>query len=219
MGVWNSHTSLGNILGALVAGAFANSNWGMAFVLPGILTAAVGCLLYLFLLPDPSVVGLTIPRSNRNTNSPTSSSSPSSFSLPKTLPKSASASRLTDLTDASDSDSSCLLNQESQGKAIGFCGALRIPGVVEFSLCLFFAKLVSYTFLFWLPNYISTNSGLDARSSATLSTFFDVGGIMGGIIAGLVSDHSGMAASTCGLMLVLAIPVMCLYQVMAGAWC
>ena len=28
-------------------------------------------------------------------------------------------------------------------------------GVIEFSLCLFFAKLVSYTFLFWLPTYIN----------------------------------------------------------------
>lgn len=28
-------------------------------------------------------------------------------------------------------------------------------GVVEFSLCLLFAKLVSYTFLYWLPLYIA----------------------------------------------------------------
>lgn len=28
-------------------------------------------------------------------------------------------------------------------------------GVIEFSLCLLFAKLVSYTFLYWLPLYIS----------------------------------------------------------------
>lgn len=55
-------------------------------------------------------------------------------------------------------------------EAISFLGALSIPGVVEFSLrwseklsdhfwsihsfSLFFAKLVSYTFLYWLPNYI-----------------------------------------------------------------
>ena len=213
MGVWNSHTSLGNILGALVAGAFANSNWGMAFILPGILTAAVGCMLFLFLLPDPSVVGLPVPRSNRNIQSPLSS--PSSYSLPK----STSTSRLTDLTDASDSDSSCLVHHDQgQGGAIGFCGALRIPGVVEFSLCLFFAKLVSYTFLFWLPNYISSTSGLDARSSATLSTFFDVGGIVGGVIAGVISDHSGMSATTCAVMLVTAIPTLLIYQA-SLVWC
>lgn len=32
------------------------------------------------------------------------------------------------------------------------CSALQ--GVIEFSLCLLFAKLVSYTFLYWLPLYI-----------------------------------------------------------------
>lgn len=37
-------------------------------------------------------------------------------------------------------------------------GALKIPGVIEFSLCLFFSKLVNYTFLFWLPLYIKNTS-------------------------------------------------------------
>ena len=32
---------------------------------------------------------------------------------------------------------------------------LSVQGVIEFSLCLLFAKLVSYTFLFWLPLYIT----------------------------------------------------------------
>ena len=59
--------------------------------------------------------------------------------------------------------------------AIGFVGALRIPGVIEFSMCLFFAKLVSYTFLYWLPNYISSKSHVDAEESAILSTVFDWG--------------------------------------------
>lgn len=30
-----------------------------------------------------------------------------------------------------------------------------LQGVMEFSLCLLFAKLVSYTFLYWLPLYIA----------------------------------------------------------------
>ena len=29
-----------------------------------------------------------------------------------------------------------------------------MQGVIEFSLCLFFSKLVSYTFLYWLPSFI-----------------------------------------------------------------
>ena len=42
-----------------------------------------------------------------------------------------------------------------EGEAISIAQALRIPGVIEFSLCLFFSKLVSYTFLDWLPYYIA----------------------------------------------------------------
>lgn len=34
------------------------------------------------------------------------------------------------------------------------CPLLCSQGVIEFSLCLLFAKLVSYTFLYWLPLYI-----------------------------------------------------------------
>lgn len=53
--------------------------------------------------------------------------------------------------------------------AVGFLGALKIPGVVEFSLCLFFSKLVSYTFLYWLPLYIQSSTTLGATLSADLS--------------------------------------------------
>merc|ERR1719411_1556428 len=82
--------------------------------------------------------------------------------------------------------------RNSQVAAITFWSALKIPGVVEFSLCLFFAKLVSYTFLYWLPTFIK-ESGINVESdtAANLSTLFDVGGIIGGIIAGLAADFSG----------------------------
>lgn len=67
--------------------------------------------------------------------------------------------------------------QSGSPGAIGFFGALRIPGVVEFSLCLFFSKLVSYTFLYWLPNYIHTKSHVNAEEAAVLSTIYDWGNL------------------------------------------
>ena len=48
--------------------------------------------------------------------------------------------------------------KEDSEKAISFFGAFLIPGVIEFSLCLFSAKLVYYVFLFWLPHYIKVLS-------------------------------------------------------------
>lgn len=43
--------------------------------------------------------------------------------------------------------------------------------------------------------------------SADLSTLFDVGGIIGAIAAGVISDYSGMSATTCVGMLALAAPM------------
>jgi OPA family glycerol-3-phosphate transporter-like MFS transporter 1/2 len=51
MGVWNSHTSVGNILGSLIAGAFVTSAWGWSFVVPGLITIGVGIIVFLFLVP------------------------------------------------------------------------------------------------------------------------------------------------------------------------
>lgn len=53
-------------------------------------------------------------------------------------------------------------------------GDSLFQGVIEFSLCLLFAKLVSYTFLFWLPLYI-TNVG-ECLSRGTDAQFWAVAG-------------------------------------------
>ena len=41
---------------------------------------------------------------------------------------------------------------------MSFLAAWTIPGVAVFAFTLFFAKLVAYTFLYWLPYYISTST-------------------------------------------------------------
>ena len=44
-----------------------------------------------------------------------------------------------------------------------------LQGIIEFSLALFFAKLVAYTFLFWLPYYVRFHSKLYNIILLTLS--------------------------------------------------
>lgn len=50
MGIWNSHTSVGNILGSLIAGVFVSSAWGLSFIVPGIIIAVTGVICFLFLV-------------------------------------------------------------------------------------------------------------------------------------------------------------------------
>ncbi|OXB58624.1 hypothetical protein ASZ78_007618, partial [Callipepla squamata] len=203
MGIWNSHTSVGNILGSLIAAYWVSTCWGLSFVMPGVIIAVMGIVCFLFLIEHPKDVSCTC--------TPSSSS--------KAFLNGASRFRVqmptlnAKETSKSQNSSTVVTGEGRHGtSAISFLGALRIPGVIEFSLCLLFAKLVSYTFLFWLPLYITNVEHLDAKRAGDLSTLFDVGGIFGGILAGLISDRLEKRASTCGMMLLLAAPTLYMFS-------
>ncbi|XP_032432362.1 glucose-6-phosphate exchanger SLC37A2 [Xiphophorus hellerii] len=196
MGVWNSHTSVGNILGSLIAGVFVSSEWGMSFIVPGLIIAATGILCFFFLVEKPEDVNCSSPQHHIIQEDV------------ETEPLLQNGNR--SINGAVSTESPKIIQEHSE--AISFYGALCIPGVVEFSLCLMFAKLVSYTFLYWLPLYISNVAHFQAKEAGDMSTLFDVGGILGGIMAGLVSDFTGGRASTCCVMLIAAAPMLFVYN-------
>ncbi|KAK7938927.1 hypothetical protein WMY93_002253 [Mugilogobius chulae] len=191
MGLWNSHTSVGNILGSLIAGYWVSSSWGLSFLVPGLIMAAMGLVCFLFLV-ELNCLCSDIGKCE-------SPEHLCSFDTELLLPRDSERVQVQPVV---------VVKSQSEPSAISFMGALRIPGVVEFSLCLLFAKLVSYTFLFWLPLYMTKAAHLDAKRAGDLSTLFDVGGIIGGVLAGVVSDKLGMRATTCAVMLLLAAPTL-----------
>lgn len=192
MCTWNCHIFLGNILGSLVAGAFVNTNWGLSFIVPGIIIASVGVVIFVFLIPHPSHVDF-----HEHNKQPSSSSASSSSSL------------CVDTLSNHDPFQKTV-EEEVEPKAIGIWGALKIPGVVEYAFCLFFAKLVSYTFLFWLPYYIVNTpiDGIkyDSKKAAHWAILFDIGGACGGIIAGLMTDITHKPSIVNVIMLLSAGP-------------
>lgn len=219
MGVWNSHTSVGNILGSLIAGYWVSTCWGLSFVVPGAIVAAMGIVCFLFLIEHPRDIACS---STLTAHSKGYENGMHRLRLQKHV--------LMEKNKPLDPEMQCLLLSDGKHSAhqnhtivlpadagsgvaaISFTGALKIPGVIEFSLCLLFAKLVSYTFLFWLPLYITNVDHLDAQKAGELSTLFDVGGIFGGILAGVISDRLEKRASTCGLMLLLAAPTLYIFS-------
>ncbi|CAN0902537.1 Putative glycerol-3-phosphate transporter 1 [Linum grandiflorum] len=166
MGVWNAHTSVGNISGSLIAAAMLGYGWGWSFVVPGLVIGLVGLVVFLFLPVSPSLVGAQVVK---GVDEP--------------------------LIRCEEKD-----DEEEEDEAVGFIEAWRIPGVAPFALCLFFAKLVAYTFLYWLPFYISHTAidgkYLSTETAGNLSTLFDVGGVVGGILAGHISDRLDARAIT-----------------------
>ncbi|KAH0470203.1 hypothetical protein IEQ34_001761 [Dendrobium chrysotoxum] len=187
MGIWNAHTSVGNISGSLIASALLTYGWGWSFAVPGLLISAVGLIVFLFLPESPEVVGID---------------KKDSLLMPS----------------RTGNDEPLLEGKEEKikGQAVGFIEAWGIPGVAPFAFCLFFSKLVAYTFLYWLPFYIShTAIGgeyLSNSKAGALSTFFDVGGVFGGILAGHISDHLDARAITAASFMYCAIPTLFLYR-------
>ncbi|KAG6495135.1 hypothetical protein ZIOFF_042926 [Zingiber officinale] len=189
MGIWNAHTSIGNITGSLIAAAMLKYGWGYSFVVPGTIIAFVGLMVLFFLPVSPDKTGIE----NDETG----------------LAKSA--------------ENICIRepllegHSEEKERAVGFLEAWRIPGVAPFALCLFFSKLVAYTFLYWLPFYIS-HTAINGRylsdsTAGTLSTLFDVGGVAGGILAGHISDRLDARATTAASFIYCAIPALFFYRI------
>lgn len=112
--------------------------------------------------------------------------------------------------------STVVISNQEPDQAISILRAIKIPGVVEFSICLFFAKAVSYTFLVWLPVYIQNVVHVENNIAADLSAIFDAGGILGGIFAGFVSDSTGGSATICGFMFIFAAPLLYCLMIYGG---
>ncbi|XP_027103954.1 putative glycerol-3-phosphate transporter 1 [Coffea arabica] len=190
MGIWNAHTSVGNITGSLVASALLKYGWGWSTAVPGLGIAFIGLMVFLFLPVSPESVGA-------NNDEEEEECSPKKDGEEISEP---------------------LLRSDKEGveSAVGFIEAWKIPGVAPFALCLFFAKLVAYTFLYWLPFYIN-HTAIDGRylsdeESGNLSTLFDVGGVVGGILAGHISDHLNARAITAASFMYCAIPALFFYR-------
>ncbi|KAF2315769.1 hypothetical protein GH714_040307 [Hevea brasiliensis] len=179
--------SVGNISGSLIASAMLSYGWGWSFVVPGFLIAFIGLVVFLVLPVSPESVGI-----DRNEDE---------LHYPKKTEE--------EVTEP-------LLGSDSKVKetAVGFIEAWKIPGVAPFALCLFFAKLVAYTFLYWLPFYIShtaiNGKYLSSGTAGNLSTLFDVGGVIGGILAGHISDRLDARAITAASFMYCAIPALLL---------
>ncbi|XP_022867089.1 putative glycerol-3-phosphate transporter 5 [Olea europaea var. sylvestris] len=196
MGVWNSHTSVGNIMGSLIASSVLGFGWGWSFMLPGIFIVMVAFLIYLFLVVNPENIGFELSGEE--------------------VEMSVEGVALVD-SEINDTEESMEYEDVESSVAIGFLEAWRLPDVASFAFCLFFSKLVAYTFLYWLPFYIRHTAvagvHLSHKTAGILSTIFDIGGVFGGILAGFISDMIDARAVTSVIFLFLSIPALLLYRI------
>ncbi|OWA50694.1 Glucose-6-phosphate [Hypsibius exemplaris] len=207
-GIWNTDTAVGNILGAIIAGVWVtDSLWGFSFIVPGIILSCGGIVAYCFVVVRPEDIGLSAPNY-------TGGDEPDAATKATVLDPAASTAHLSQSFNESSNDQLDMLPalpSREDRKPITIWGAILIPGVIEYAICLFFCKSVYYAFFAWLPVYIKDSLHVKNNEAADLSALFDGGGIVGGISAGLASDLLGGSATVCGAMFLLAIPaIFCL---------
>ncbi|XP_057538592.1 putative glycerol-3-phosphate transporter 5 [Amaranthus tricolor] len=207
MGTWNSHTSVGNIVGSIVASSMLKFGWGWSFFWPGLLVFLIGIIVYMFLVVSPELIDLSI-SSEIELNPVEVSDNGDAEHLGLLQSKDRKPLEEVKSFEMQDINST---------DAIGFIEAWKLPGVASFAICLFFSKLVAYTFLYWLPFYIRHTAvagvHLSHESAGMLSTIFDFGGVLGGVLAGLASDKLEARAITSVSFLLLSVPALVLYRV------
>ena len=80
-------------------------------------------------------------------------------------------------------------------RSVALLRLLRNPRVLSYGACYFCLKLIRYSLLFWLPYYLHTAVGFGQVQSGYLSTSFEVGGVVGTIGLGTLSDRSARSRS------------------------
>eukprot|EP00730_Choanoeca_flexa_P005219 TRINITY_DN11906_c0_g3_i2.p1 TRINITY_DN11906_c0_g3~~TRINITY_DN11906_c0_g3_i2.p1 ORF type:complete len:492 (+),score=79.06 TRINITY_DN11906_c0_g3_i2:122-1597(+) len=185
MGIWNSHTSVGNILGALIPGALLTYGWGYAFVVPAGIMLFVALLVYLFLPVYPS-----------------------DLDLPDPLAKS-------DEEEASEHAPLVSANHEEHEavpflRALFIPGVLAFSFSLFF--CKLVAYTFLFWLPYYIKHQEIGGHILTSSQSAYLSTLFDVGGIAGGILAGYLADRTRRPALINVIFLYVAVPVLYIYH-------
>ncbi|XP_060672941.1 putative glycerol-3-phosphate transporter 5 isoform X2 [Ziziphus jujuba] len=169
MGLWNSHTSVGNIVGSVLASGVLEFGWGFSFVLPGVLMIVVGIVVFMLLVVSPDDLGFESPGKEIEMYAEVDSVRSSEEKM---------ESEKAGLLETGDSDSLA---------AIGFFEAWRLPAVAGVHL--------------------------SHKTAGILSTIFDMGGVLGGILAGFISDVIEARAVTSIVFLLLSIPALLFYRV------
>lgn len=83
--------------------------------------------------------------------------------------------------------------------------ALRMPILYSYGACYFCIKLIRYSLLFWLPFYLHTANGFDEVKSGYLSTAFELGGVLGCVAVGVVSDRSTRSRAAVAALTLVAL--------------
>lgn len=194
LGIWSTCTPVGTIAGKFGSLAFINSGWQAVFISAGIVTSASAIVVWLFLVPDPLEVQVLRPEPGTGGISP-----------------SASTSLLEQRRNGTAMFPRSNNTVVSAERAVSIRQVILVPGLICFSLACFCSKLVYYAFVFWLPFYLKEVFQYSSGQADELSMFFDIGGIVGGLIGGFLMDKLRIRAPLLFTFQIFSTPMLVLF--------
>ncbi|XP_007578357.1 sugar phosphate exchanger 3 [Poecilia formosa] len=200
-GLWSACASVGNILGAFLASSVLKYGYEYAFLVTSVVQFAGGVVVFFGLLTSPKEVGLHLESETRL--SPVETDTDSHRPL-MSDEEEENEQQVETYSQQCRTDQPPEEPEDEPPHAIGFFQAFCLPGVLLYSLAYACLKLVNYSFFFWLPFYLSNNYRWKEAEADRLSVWYDVGGIVGGTLQGLISDFMGKRAPVLVFSLVMA---------------
>ncbi|CAI9740252.1 sugar phosphate exchanger 3-like isoform X1 [Octopus vulgaris] len=186
LGLWSSCASVGNIIGALVTARVLKYGYEYSFLITSTFLIGLAIINFFSLISSPA----DLLRSRKYVYEPIVDANEDPL-LPEEIPEE---------------------EDEDKDEAIRFLDAFMLPGVLLCAFAYAFLKLVNYSFFFWLPLYLDRNFHWSEDTADKISIWYDVGGIIGGTVAGYVSDRIGRRGIVVVPMLIFAIPSLVLYS-------
>ena len=188
MGFWASNASVGNIVGAFVGGAIITSgqDWMVVTTTFAIFQIATATL-YVLTVPD----------------------------RPQTPPEILTEQLIEETLAHGDS-----INVLEEGKHLAplhkqgmpFIDAIRLPGVIAFSLNFACVKSLYYGLSMWLPFFLHNrikHQGLIGTMAASLN----IGAVLGSIVCGWLGDVIKFRPPIIALFLTISLPLLILLQI------
>lgn len=163
MGFWCTNYAFGGFVATIIASRAASSyGWRYAFIVPAVLLLLVWVIFYFCQRNQPEDVGLPAIEVYQGNNS--------------------NSSQASDVAQAPLAEP-----REATWKVV--VEVLRNRMVWILALSYFLIKPTRYLLLFWSPVYINERLGTNTADSGYISSMFDLGGPIGTLLGGIISDR------------------------------
>uniref|UniRef100_A0A0K0EW22 Sugar phosphate exchanger 3 (inferred by orthology to a human protein) n=1 Tax=Strongyloides venezuelensis TaxID=75913 RepID=A0A0K0EW22_STRVS len=210
LGLWSANQSVGNIFGSLLVSIVIKFGYMRTFIVNVVLLFLGAVLVQKGIHPSPRDYQ-DLNQSGDSSFNEDADEDENHHDIPQPVATGDADITVRVRSSSNSSRQSPTNQQDSRHESrehVSLSKALLLPGVLPYCLCNACLKLVNYAFFFWLPFYLAGNYHWSESVANGLSIWYDIGGIFGSVLGGLISDRIGFRTPV--IMGMLMASILCL---------